>query len=165
MLFCAQSLAIRDAPVEALTREHAQLTFYDVEPRTVFDSVVLLKPLGKAVQFFVVHDHAFAFQHHADPTIAKSTAFARDSFHLCADFRVVRWAITPNSFGINTDQPTGPALRDIMIPHRSKRCLSPLVRYRRLFSSSTSRCSITQTASTPTTACCRRLTMTLNEGK
>jgi len=75
----------------------------------------------------VVHDHALALQHHADPPITKPAAFMRDSFHLLADFWIVRQAITPDSFGVNTNKAAGSTLRDIMVPHCTKRCLSPLV--------------------------------------
>jgi hypothetical protein len=68
----------------------------------------------------VVHDHAFAFQHHTDPSIAKPTAFVRNGLHLGTYLRIVRRTVAPDSFRIDTNEPTRPALRDIMIPHRPK---------------------------------------------
>jgi len=75
----------------------------------------------------VIHDHAFAFQHHTDPPITKPAAFVCDSPHLSTYFWIVRRTITPDGFRINTNKAAGPALRDIMIPYCAKRCLSPLV--------------------------------------
>ena len=41
------------------------------------------------IQLFVVRDHSFAFQHHADPPVAEPTPLFGDSFHLCSDLRII----------------------------------------------------------------------------
>jgi len=66
----------------------------------------------------MIHDHTFAFQHHADPPITKSTTLAGNCLHLFANFRIVGRTLTPDSLGINTNKLANPALRDIMVPHR-----------------------------------------------
>ncbi len=50
----------------------------------------------------------------------KPTALGCDSFHLLAYLRIVRRTVAPDSFGVDTNEPTRPTLRDIMIPHRPK---------------------------------------------
>jgi hypothetical protein len=73
----------------------------------------------------VVHDHPLAFEHDADPPVAKPAALARDVLHGVTDGTMVGRAFTPNRFGIDTNQHAGPALRDLVIPqhpqHRSRR--------------------------------------------
>jgi hypothetical protein len=66
----------------------------------------------------MIHDHAFAFQHHADPPITKSTTLAGICLHFFANFRIVGRTLTPDGLGIDTNKPTHSALRDIMVPHR-----------------------------------------------
>jgi hypothetical protein len=83
----------------------------------------------------VVHAHALAFQQHADPAIAEPTSLAGDLLHLLADLGAIRRAFTPDSLGIDTDQPAGPALREVVIPHHPERRVSPPRQRRRLFPS------------------------------
>jgi hypothetical protein len=48
-----------------------------------------------------------AFQHAADPAIAKATALACDLTHRSPDGSVVRRAFAPDRLGIDTDQDAG----------------------------------------------------------
>jgi hypothetical protein len=68
------------------------------------------------IQLLVVHNHAFAFQQHADPApfgtslrdalpgsgLAKPTPPTGNRLHLFANFRIVRRSIAPNGLGIDT---------------------------------------------------------------
>ncbi len=72
----------------------------------------------------MVHDHAFAFQHHTDPPVVKPTALGCDSFHLLAILWIIRRTVACDSFWIDTNEPTRPALRDIMILDHPK-CSCP----------------------------------------
>jgi hypothetical protein len=76
----------------------------------------------------VVHSHAFALQQGADPTVAETTALARDLTHRCADIFMVRRAFAPDRLLIDTDKPAGSTLRDIVIPHRPACSAAPLPR-------------------------------------
>ena len=69
-----------------------------------------------------------AFEQHADPPTTGTAALARDPLHRFADLRMVRRAFAPNRLGIDTDQPARPALRDVMIPHRPQRRITPRAR-------------------------------------
>jgi hypothetical protein len=51
----------------------------------------------------VVHDHPLAFEHDADPAVAKATTLARNLLHGVADGAVVWRAFTPNRLGIDTN--------------------------------------------------------------
>ena len=97
---------------------------------------VLTDLLGvQPIELLVVHDHFLALQHHPDPAIAKPAALGRDGLHLLAYLAAGRRAFAPDRLGIDTDKSAGPALRDVMIPHRTTRCLSPLIRRRQFFPS------------------------------
>lgn len=43
----------------------------------------------KPIESLVVHDHTFAFQHHANPPIAKPPPLGRDGLHLFSDLWIV----------------------------------------------------------------------------
>jgi hypothetical protein len=75
----------------------------------------------------VVHDVSFALQHHADPAVTKPTPLGRDLLHLLADLRIIRRTVAPDGFGIDTNQPTRPSLRDIMFSHRPERRIPSVV--------------------------------------
>lgn len=81
----------------------------------------------------MVHAYAFVFQPHPDPAVAEPTSLAGDLLHFLADIGIVRWALVPDGSGVDTDKPTRPAPRDIMIPHHPERRISPLCQCRRLF--------------------------------
>jgi hypothetical protein len=81
----------------------------------------------------VVHDHPLAFEHDADPPVAKPAALARDVLHGVTDGTMVGRAFTPNRFGIDTNQHAGPALRDLVIPQHPQHRFTPLARCRQTF--------------------------------
>ena len=76
----------------------------------------------------MVHGHALAFQQDADPAplgtslrdalpgsgIPKPTPLAGDLLHLLSDLGAIRRAFSPDSLGINTDQPAGPLSADLL---------------------------------------------------
>src|SRR6056297_1924396 len=101
----------------------------------------------KPIELLVVHDHPFAFQHHPDPPVAEPAALGRDGFHLLAYLRVIRRAFTLDRLWIDTDKSASPALRDVMIPHRPERCLSPLNRCRQFFPSRSFRTALSSIVS------------------
>jgi hypothetical protein len=53
-----------------------------------------------------------------------------NGFHLLTYLGIVRRGFTPDGFWIDTNELAGPALRDVVIPHRLKRCVLPLARRR-----------------------------------
>tara|TARA_R110002153_G_scaffold133205_1_gene282209 strand:- start:88 stop:465 length:378 start_codon:yes stop_codon:yes gene_type:complete len=77
----------------------------------------------------------FSFQQDTDPAVAEPAPLASDLLHLLADLGTDLRAFSPDSLGIDTDQPAGPALRDVMIPHHPERRISPLHQCRQLFPS------------------------------
>jgi hypothetical protein len=83
----------------------------------------------------MVHDPTFAFQNHTNPPVAKPAAFMRDRVHHGTYFRIVRRVFTPNGLGVDTNKTAGSVLRDVVIPHCSERCRSPLGRCRQIFPS------------------------------
>ena len=87
----------------------------------------------KPIELLVIHDHTLALKQDADPAITKTTPNIGDILHLLADFRAVRRALSPDRFRVDTDKPAGAALRDVVIPHRTQRCISPLAQCRQLF--------------------------------
>src|SRR5690606_19320983 len=99
------------------------------------------------IELLVVHDHALAFEQHADPAIAEPAPLPGDVLHLLADLGAVRRACAPDRLGIDTDKPAGPALRDIVIPHRPQRCLSPLGQRRQFFPSRSFRTTLSSIVS------------------
>ncbi|MEN9719243.1 MAG: hypothetical protein RIQ99_2121 [Pseudomonadota bacterium] len=78
------------------------------------------------VELLVVHDHTLAFQHDADPAIAKAAPLASDVLHGIADGTVVRRAFAPDRFGIDTNQHAGPALGDWIISQHLEHRVPPL---------------------------------------
>ncbi|AHE52230.1 hypothetical protein NX02_02345 [Sphingomonas sanxanigenens DSM 19645 = NX02] len=58
----------------------------------------------------MVHAHALALQHDADPAIAEPTALPCDLPHGFADRSVVRRAFAPDRLGIDANQHAGPTL-------------------------------------------------------
>lgn len=127
-------------------------------PRTVFRSSSIL-PV-EPIELLVVHDHALAFEQHADPAIAEPAPLSGDVLHLLADLGARHWARTNGAFngslrrafapdrpGIDTDKPAGPALRDIVIPHCPERCLSPLGQRRQFFPSRSFRTTLSSIVS------------------
>ncbi len=65
-----------------------------------------------AIELLVIHAHALAFQQYADPSIAEPTPLASNLLHCLSDIGTVRRAFMPDSLGVDTDKPAGPALRD-----------------------------------------------------
>jgi len=72
----------------------------------------------EAVRLLVIYDHFFALQQHADPAIVKPMAHCLNRLHLLANVTIGRRPVTPDSFRIDANKSTCPALRDIMIRHR-----------------------------------------------
>lgn len=83
-------------------------------------------PQHKADTIFVVHDHSFAFQQHADTPLSSKLRF---------DCRAAGRMIAPVGLGVDTDKPARPTLRDIMIQHCLACCSPSNIRCRQFFPS------------------------------
>ena len=94
------------------------------------------------VQHLVVHDHAFAFQHDAHAPVTEPAALGGDLAHLCAYLGMVLRAFTPDRLGVDANQHTGPALRNLVIPHHAERRVTPLGWRRQTFPSRTFRIAL-----------------------
>ncbi len=89
----------------------------------------------QAVKLLVVHHHALAFQQDAEAPVAEPAPLLGELAHFIADLRVVGRPFPPHRLRIDTDQNAGPALREIMIPHRLQGRVPPLLRCRQGFPS------------------------------
>jgi len=58
-------------------------------------------------------------------SVRLASALGCNGFHLLAYLGIIRRAFTPDGFRIDANELAGPALRDVVIPHRLKRCIPP----------------------------------------
>lgn len=75
----------------------------------------------------MVHDQPLAFEHDADPAVAKAATLAPDFTHGNADSIMVWRAITPDRFRIDTNQYAGPAPGNLVTSQHLEHSVSPLV--------------------------------------
>ena len=83
------------------------------------------------IKLLVIHDQPLAFEHDADPAIAKAAALARD----LTDGTMVWRAFTPDRLGIDTNQHAGPALGDLKTSQHFEHSITPLAWRRQAFPS------------------------------
>nr|KMW28709.1 hypothetical protein BV87_19270 [Sphingobium yanoikuyae] len=81
------------------------------------------------MKLLVVHDHPLSLEYDADPPVTKATALARDVLDSVTDGNLVRRAFTPNRLQIDTKQPAGAALRNLVIAQHPQHCVSRRARF------------------------------------
>jgi len=83
----------------------------------------------------MIHDQPLAFEHDADPAIAKAAALARDLTHGNTDGTMVWRAFAPDRLGIDTNQHAGPALGNLKTSQHFEHSITPLAWRRQAFPS------------------------------
>jgi len=76
-----------------------------------------------------------------------------DLAHLLADLGMVWRTFSPDRLGVDANQHTGTALRDLIIPHHAERCVPSLAWRRQTFPNRSFRIALSSTVSASTRSC------------